>query len=156
MDVSLLSSPFLWATLFVGLMIVELSTSGAFAGFLGLGALVTSFYVHFVDNPSTQSIVFVFLAATCICAIALWKPLKKRYAGRDTTDAEEGIEPFTNDFGIVEGTPLNKRGGHIQLHGARMRAVLDEYAVVDQIEEGERVRVVRQDTDQRFVVTPAD
>ena len=156
MDGSLLSSPTLWAGLFVGLMVVELSTSGAFAGFMGLGALITSFYVHFFDRAETQSIVLVFLAATCLCAVVLWKPLKRRYAGRDTTDAEEGIEPFINDIGTVEGERLTSRGGYIMLHGARMRAVLDQGALIDTIEVGERVKVVKQDQDQRFVVVPTD
>jgi membrane protein implicated in regulation of membrane protease activity len=150
----LLSSPYFWAGLFVLMMIIEISTTGAFAGFLGIGALITAFFVHFVDAASNEAILFIFLAATCGNAAILWKPLKHRYA-RDTTDAEEGIEPFTNDFGTVEGEPLTTTGGKIILHGAGMRAVLSSDAGVDQVEVGTRVQVVRQDADQRFVVIPA-
>ena len=151
---SLLSSPALWAGLFVLLMIVELSTAGAFAGFMGIGALITAFFVHFFGDASTQAIVLTFFASTCINAAVLWKPLKKRYTGRDTTDAEEGIEPFTNDFGTVEGESLTTKGGHIRLHGARMRAVLSADAGVESLEVGARVQVMSQDADQRFVVKP--
>jgi len=151
----LLLNPAFWAGLFVVLMIIELSTTGAFAGFLGIGALFTAFFVRFADEPSVQATIFTFLAATCINAALLWRPLKNRYAGRDTTDAEEGIEPFTNDFGTVDGEPLTPAGGNIRLHGARMRAVLSADAGIDQLEEGTRVQVVRQDEDQRFVVIPA-
>ena len=148
-------NPAFWAGLFVVMMLIELSTTGAFAGFLGIGALLTAFFVHFEITESPQSIIFSFLASTCCVAVVLWKPLKNRYAGRDTTDAEEGIEPFTNDFGTVEGEPLTAAGGNIRLHGARMRAVLSTGAGVEQVEEGARVQVVRQDSDQRFVVIPA-
>ena len=153
--VSLLASPVFWAGVFVVMMIIELSTTGAFAGFLGLGALITAFLVNYEIAESTQGIVFTFFSSTCITAAVLWKPLKKRYAGRDTTDAEEGIEPFTGDFGTVEDSPLTAAGGVIRLHGARMRAVLDSSAEVEQVEPGTRVQVVRQDRDQRFVVVPA-
>jgi len=155
LSAELLSSPYFWAGLFVVMMIIELSTTGAFAGFLGIGALITAFFVHFVDGASHEAILFTFLASTCGNAAILWKPLKNRYAGRDTTDAEEGIEPFTNDFGTVEGEPLTKAGGKIVLHGAGMRAVLSSDAGVDQVEVGARVQVLRQDEDQRFVVIPA-
>lgn len=151
----LLLNPAFWAGLFVVLMIIELSTTGAFPGFLGIGALFTAFFVHFVDEPSRQAVLFVFLGSTCGNAALLWKPLKNRYSGRDTTDAEEGIEPFTNDFGTVDGEPLTTAGGRIILHGAGMRAVLSSEAGVEQVEVGARVQVVRQDDDQRFVVIPA-
>jgi membrane protein implicated in regulation of membrane protease activity len=154
LSVSLLSSPALWAGLFVLLMVIEVSTAGVFAGFMGIGALITAFFVQFFGDASTQAIVLTFFASTCISAVVLWKPLKKRYLGRDTTDAEEGIEPFTNDFGTVEGEGLTSKGGHIRLHGARMRAVLSPDAGVESIEAGSRVQVVRQDVDQRFVVIP--
>lgn len=152
---ALLSSPAFWAGVFVVMMVIELSTTGAFAGFLGLGALITAFFVHFEVTQSSQAIIFTFLASTCVTAALLWKPLKDRYTGRDTTDAEEGIEPFTNDFGTVDGEPLTITGGRIILHGAGMRAVLSPEAGVEQVEVGARVQVVRQDDDQRFVVLPA-
>ncbi|MBJ94933.1 MAG: hypothetical protein CMP23_10750 [Rickettsiales bacterium] len=151
----LVSSPAFWAGLFVVMMVIELSTTGAFAGFLGLGALVTAFLVNFGVAESNQAILFTFLASTCLCAALLWKPLKARYIGRETTDAEEGIEPFTGDFATVEDGPLSRSGGVILLHGARMRAVLDADAEVEQLAVGARVQVLRQDSDQRFVVRPA-
>ena len=152
---ALLTSPVFWAGLFVLMMIIELSTTGFFAAFMGIGALITAFFVHFVGDASTLAITCTFLAATCLSAAVLWKPLKSRYAGRQTTDAEEGIEPFTNDFGTVEGEPLTKAGGNIRLHGARMRAVLSADAGVEEVPEDARVQVLRQDEDQRFVVIPA-
>ncbi len=151
----LLTSPVFWAALFVVLMVIELNTTGFFAAFMGVGALCTAFFVHFFAGASLLGVTCVFLAATCISAAVLWKPLKTRYAGRQTTDAEEGIEPFTNDFGTVEGDSLTAAGGNIRLHGARMRAVLSADAGVEKLEEGARVQVVRQDDDQRFVVIPA-
>ena len=153
--VSMLASPAFWAVAFVVLMLIELSTTGAFAGFLGIGALVTAFFVNYEVAESTQAIVFTFFSSTCVIAGTLWKPLKRRYTGRDTTDAEEGIEPFTGDFGTVEDAPLTAAGGAICLHGARMRAVLDPSADLEQLEPGTRVQVLRQDRDQRFVVIPA-
>ena len=152
---SLLSNPGFWAGVFVVMMVIELSTTGAFAGFLGIGAFITAFFVNYEVAESTQAIVFTFFSSTCISAALLWKPLKQRYAGRDTTDAEEGIQPFTGDFGTVEEEPLTAAGGSIRLHGARMKAVLDGSAEVEQVEVGTRVQVLRQDSDQRFVVIPA-
>ncbi|MDP6933799.1 MAG: hypothetical protein QGG40_12825 [Myxococcota bacterium] len=152
---ALIFSPTFWAGLFVLMMVIELSTTGAFAGFLGIGALITTFFVHFGITGSTQSIIFTFFSSTCIAAAVLWGPLKRRYAGRDTTDAEEGIEPFTGDFGTVEDEPLTTAGGVIRLHGARMQAVLSAEAGVEQVEVGARIKVVRHDDGQRFVVIPA-
>jgi len=154
-ELNLLLSPYFWAAAFVVFMVVELSTTGAIAGFMGLGALATAFLVEFQIVESIQGVLLGWLVSTVVLAGILWVPLKRRYAGRDTTDAEEGIEPFTNDFGTVEEAPLTASGGMIRLHGARMRAVLSADSEITQVEIGGRVQVVRQDDDQRFVVIPA-
>ena len=155
-ELNFLLSPYFWAAAFVAFMVIELNTTGAIAAFMGLGALATAFLVEFQLVTSIQGVLLGWLVSTVAVAGALWVPLKRRYAGRDTTDAEEDIEPFTNDFGQVEDAPLTTSGGTIRLHGARMRAVLSSEAGVEQVEVGERVQVVRQDDDQRFVVTPAN
>ena len=154
-QIKILLSPFFWGGAFVLFMIIELTAPGAVAAFMGLGALVTACMLEFGLVETVGSALLCWLASTAIVAAVLWRPLKRRVTTRDTTDAEEGIEPFINDFGTVEDEPLTTAGGTIRLHGARMQAVLSPEAEVTELVVGARVKVVRQDEGQRFVVMPS-
>ncbi len=154
LSLDLLASPYLWALAFLLLMVVELSTSGFVAGFMAVGALLTAFAAQLGFASTPGAAVFSFFLSTLISAVVLWKPVTRWAGGRVTSDADEGIEPFVGDIGTVERDPLTAVGGTIRLHGARMRAVLRFDAGVVSLAEGENVRVVGRDLEQRFVVIP--
>ena len=143
-----------WGVLFVALMALEIFMPGAIAGFAGLGALVVSLAIEFGLADEPEEALLVWVIATVLSAIALWKPLRRRAMGRDTSDAEEGIEPFVNDLGEVLEEPLSRGGGIIRLHGARMKAVLSEDAALESVAVGATVKVTGKDESQRFVVIP--
>ena len=151
---AILLSPFFWGAAFVVFMIIELSAPGAIAAFMGIGALATAFCLQFGVVETVGAAILAWLVSTIIAAAILWGPLKRRTTARDTTDAEEGIEPFINDFGTVEDAALTTSGGVIRLHGARMQAVLSTESEIEAVDVGARVKVVRQDEGQRFVVMP--
>lgn len=154
LSLDLLASPYPWAVAFLLLMVVELSTSGFVAGFTAFGALLTAFTAQVGLANTPGSAVFSFFLSTIISAVALWRPVTRWAGGRISSDADEGIEPFVGDLGTVERDALTAAGGTIRLHGARMRAVLCFDAGVISLAEGEKVRVVGRDMEQRFVVTP--
>ncbi len=143
-SLDILATPLPWALGFLALMVIELSTSGFVAGFMAVGSLLTAFAVQLGLAPTPGGAVLSFLALTLVSAAALWKPVSQWAGGRTTTDAEEGIEPFVGDVGVVDRQPLTAAGGSIRLHGARLVA----------LEPGERVRVIGRDVEQRFVVVP--
>ena len=153
-SLDVLATPLPWALGFLALMVIELSTAGFVAGFMAFGALLTAFAVQLGLAPSPGAAVLSFLALTIVSAVGLWKPVTQWAGGRKTSDAEEGIEPFVGDVGVVDRDPLTAAGGSIRLHGARMSAVLTFDTGVVSLEPGERVRVVSRDAEQRFVVVP--
>jgi membrane protein implicated in regulation of membrane protease activity len=153
-SLDILATPLPWALGFLALMVIELSTSGFVAGFMAVGSLLTAFAVQLGLAPTPGGAVLSFLALTLVSAAALWKPVSQWAGGRTTTDAEEGIEPFVGDVGVVDRQPLTAAGGSIRLHGARMSAVLTFDAGLVALEPGERVRVIGRDVEQRFVVVP--
>ncbi|MCO4768727.1 MAG: NfeD family protein [Deltaproteobacteria bacterium] len=153
-SLDLLATPIPWALGFLALMVIELSTSGFVAGFMGFGALLTAFAVQWGVAPTPGAAVLSFLVCTILSAVTLWKPVTRWAGGRITSDADEGIEPFVGDVGTVDREPLTAVGGSIRLHGARMSAVLTFDAGVVSLPAGEKVRVVSRDVQQRFVVVP--
>ena len=144
-----------WGVLFVALMALEIFMPGAIAGFAGIGALVVSLAIELGLADQPEEALLVWVIATVLSAVVLWKPLRRRALGRDTSDAEEGIEPFVNDLGEVLDAPLSRSGGTIRLHGARMKAVLSDDADVDEVAVGASVKVLGKDDAQRFVVIPS-
>lgn len=145
-------SPWTWALIFVILMLVELTTSGFVAAFLAIGALVTAFCVQYGVANTELGVLLSWFASTCVSAVLLYGPLKKRYSGRLTTDAEEGIAPFVNDIGVVSNGDLTTKAGTIRLHGADMKAVLNDSQAQDSCPEGTQVVVLSQRQDGVFIV----
>jgi membrane protein implicated in regulation of membrane protease activity len=152
---SLILSPWVWALLFVLLMVTELSTSTFVAGFLAIGAIVTAFCIEYNVADTPLEVLLSWLASTCVAAVLLYGPLKRRYSGRSTTDVEEGIAPFINDTGVVSDGDLTARTGTIRLHGADMRAVLKADHAQESCPEGTQVVVLSQRQDGVFIVDVA-
>ncbi len=150
---ALLCSPYAWLCLFFVFLVAELATVSFFLAFLAAGALITALILQAGGQYETSTVLLVFFGSSAGSAIPLWWPLRRFYAGRKTTDAEEGIEPFINDVGTVEGDPINKQGGVIRLHDARMEAVLAPDSAADALPAGTAVKVVSRDDRQRLVVT---
>jgi membrane protein implicated in regulation of membrane protease activity len=144
--------PWTWALIFVILMLVELTTSGFVAAFLAIGALVTAFCIEYGVADTQLEVLLSWFASTCVSAVLLYGPLKKRYSGRLTTDAEEGIAPFVNDIGVVSNGDLTTKTGTIRLHGADMSAVLSDNQTQDSCPEGTQVVVLSQRQDGVFIV----
>lgn len=148
----IINSPYTWLGLFFVFLIAELITVSFFLAFLAVGALVTALFLQGGAELSTNSILLLFVGGSALSAIPLWWPLRRFYSGRRTSDAEEGIEPFINDVGAVDGDPVTKSGGMIRLHGARMEAVLAQDSAPDSLPVGTAVRVLSRDDRQRLVV----
>ena len=148
----LILSPWPWAVLFVILMVIELTTSGFVAAFLAIGALITAFCVEYNVAETQLEVLLSWFASTCVAAAVLYGPLKKRYSGRSTTDAEEGIAPFINDMGTVSNGEITVKSGTIRLHGADMNAVLSDTQSQDSYPEGTQVVVLSQRQDGVFIV----
>lgn len=145
-------SPWTWAVLFVLLMVIELTTSGFVAAFLALGALSTAFCIEYNVAETQLEVLLSWFASTCVAAVVLYGPLKKRYSGRLTTDAEEGIAPFVNDIGVVSNGDLTTKTGTIRLHGADMNAILSDSQTQDSCPEGTQIVVLSQRQDGVFIV----
>lgn len=142
----------IWLVAGVILFIGEMMIPAVGMLFAGCGALTVGMLLNFniisLENTLLQTLVFV--VATALWTLLLWKPIQRLRLGNNKT-------PYHNIIGetaIVGEKGLHKiHGGDVMWSGASMKAKLAEHSEVENLESGKHV-VVKEIIGNTLIVAP--
>ena len=137
----------LWATIFLGCIIVEISTTDLTCIWFCVSSLVALFLAVFNVNIYIQLIVFASLTIILIIAT---RPLVKKLAQKETihTNADKVLDMV----GIVTKDIFPGEIGEVKVNSELWRAVSLE---TEDIKEGEKV-IVKSITGNKLLVSKAN
>ncbi len=143
----------LWLIAGVVFMVVEMAViTGVGFLFAGLGAITVGGTLSFSLIPSDNTLLqlVLFLAATALWSVALWKPLQKMRMGKN----KKSYNNIVGETAIVGDAGLNRiTGGEVKWSGTIMKARLAEHAGVDNLAAGSQV-IVKEINGNTLTVTP--
>lgn len=145
----------LWLAAAVVFMLLEaFGLPGVGLVFAGLGALVAGFAVfsHVLAAEHVTAQFLLFLIASLIWALVLWKPMQRFRVGRRQGEYHNivGGTAYVGAAGLSR-----KAGGEVTWSGTIMRAELARNAGVDVVEAGVAV-VITEVHNATLVVQPKD
>lgn len=141
-----------WLAAGIVFFIAEMAIPGVGLLFAGCGALTVGMLLNFsFIGPANQLLqALVFVIATGLWTLVLWKPMQKFRIGKNRV-------PYHNMIGetaVVSEKGLNKtHGGEVIWSGAIMKAKFDDRTTVEQLEPGRQV-VIKEITGNTLIVTP--
>lgn len=134
-----------WLSLGILLLLVEVTTGGFWVGFFGLGAIVTGSLLWFgvVETLNVQLAVFVLAS---VLPLVLFRRSLVRWLNRDKPIVPIGDAAGQTAVVVAEIGPGTI--GRVEFQGSTWDA---ESLAGEQLAQGARVRIVRQDGTRLFV-----
>lgn len=124
-----------WLTIFVILVIIEMTTVNLVSVWFAVGALITAFLSLVVDNTIIQIAVFVITSAI---SLALTQPLAKKLRKGKITPTN--LDRVIGKVGIVTEKITKLEPGEVKVDGKRWSAFADK-----KIEVGRNVEILSID-----------
>lgn len=125
------------AVLFLAVELLVLQFSVFWVAFFGLGALVAAVAVHFFPGLDWGGTTAVFVAASAVICLILFKPLQKWQSG---PAAAAGNDAIGQKVSVLKTVALGS-AGQVQWSGTDWRAELAE-GESDEIQEGASAEIV--------------
>jgi membrane protein implicated in regulation of membrane protease activity len=137
-----LSPTAIWFAVGLAFLLFEaVGIPGAGLLFAGLGAFTvgTLLNLELIASDATTMQFIVFLLATALWTLILWKPMRRFYSTRN----EGGYKNMVGDTAYIgTGGLIKGHAGEATWSGTIMKAKLAESSGVDKVEPGSQVEIV--------------
>ncbi len=135
-----ISTMVMWLVAGVVLFLAEMGVPGIGLMFGGCGALTVGMLLNFSLIPAEHVLLqgVIFIVATALWAVVLWKPLQKLRLGKGKNSYSNiiGESATVGDKGISK-----THGGEVLWSGAIMKARLPENSALEKIDAGTVVTI---------------